>query len=102
MPISRGSRKERPTLMPEAAHPPSSDAKEGTQSQVVAFPRSPEAEHPSHNLPLELSSFVGRERQIAEVKRLLGDYRLLTLTGPGGCGKTRLALAVAFEVMGGF
>src|SRR5919107_1411782 len=88
--------------MPEAAHPPSSDAKEGTQSQVVAFPRSPEAEHPSHNLPLELSSFVGRERQIAEVKRLLGDYRLLTLTGPGGCGKTRLALAVAFEVMGGF
>jgi MoxR-like ATPase len=89
--------------MPEAAHPPSSDAKEGTQSQVVAFPRSPEAEHPSHNLPLELSSFVGRERQIAEVKRLLlGGNRLLTLTGPGGCGKTRLALAVAFEVMEGF
>ena len=89
--------------MPEAAHPPSSDAKEGTQSQVVAFPRFPEAEHPSHNLPLELSSFVGRERQIAEVKRLLlGGNRLLTLTGPGGCGKTRLALAVAFEVMEGF
>src|SRR5918996_538750 len=81
--------------MPEAAHPPSSGAKEGTQSQVVAFPRSPVAERPSHNLPLQLSSFVGRERQIAEVKRLLGDNRLLTLTGAGGCGKTRLALAVA-------
>jgi non-specific serine/threonine protein kinase len=52
------------------------------------------------NLPLELSSFVDREREVAEVRRLLGDNRLLTLTGPGGCGKTRLALAVASEVAG--
>ena len=47
------------------------------------------------NLPLELSSFVGREREISEVERLLADTRLLTLTGTGGCGKTRLALKVA-------
>ena len=46
------------------------------------------------NLPSELTSFIGRERETAEVKRSLGDVRLLTLTGPGGCGKTRLALAV--------
>jgi predicted ATPase/DNA-binding CsgD family transcriptional regulator len=53
---------------------------------------------PPGNLPLELSSFVGRGREIAEIKRLLEDSRLLTLVGPGGCGKTRLALAVASEV----
>src|SRR5919199_4600720 len=89
--------------MPQAAQPPSSDPKEHTQSQIVAFPRSlEEEERPSHNLPLELTSFIGREREIAEVKRLLlleGKDRLLTLTGPGGCGKTRLALKVAFEVL---
>jgi hypothetical protein len=56
-------------------------------------------ERPPHNLPLELSSFVGREKELAEVKRLLENSRLLTLTGAGGCGKTRLALAVAGEVV---
>ena len=51
------------------------------------------------NLPLQLTSFVGREREMAEVRRLLGANRLLTLTGTGGCGKTRLALQVAAEVL---
>lgn len=60
-------------------------------------------ERPPHNLPLELSSFVGREKELAEVKRLLEDTRLLTLTGSGGCGKTRLALgAAAGELVEGF
>jgi len=59
-------------------------------------------ERPPGNLPLELTSFVGREREVAEVKQLLGENRLLTLTGPGGCGKSRLALTVAFEVVGDF
>lgn len=48
-----------------------------------------------NNLPQQLTSFVGREHEIAEVKRLLAGARLLTLTGTGGCGKTRLALQVA-------
>jgi hypothetical protein len=80
--------------MPDAARqPPSSrDARRGNESSVVAFPHT--QERPLHNLPLELSSFVGREREIGEVKRLVVEEdknRLVTLTGPGGCGKTRLA-----------
>lgn len=46
-------------------------------------------------LPVEISSFVGRERELAEVGNLLATTRLLTLVGPGGCGKTRLALRAA-------
>ena len=47
------------------------------------------------NLPHPLTSFIGRAREIADVTRLLAGARLLTLTGSGGCGKTRLALQVA-------
>lgn len=47
------------------------------------------------NLLLELNSFVGRRHDVADVKRLLGRYRLVTLTGVGGVGKTRLALRAA-------
>ena len=54
-----------------------------------------EQARPANNLPLALTSFVGRQRQMAEVERVIADHRLLTLTGPGGSGKTRLALAVA-------
>jgi predicted ATPase/DNA-binding CsgD family transcriptional regulator len=49
-------------------------------------------------LPLELSSFVGRRHEVGEVKRLLSTSRLVTLTGPGGVGKTRLAIEVSRAV----
>jgi predicted ATPase/DNA-binding CsgD family transcriptional regulator len=54
------------------------------------------------NVPTELSSFVGRRAELAEVKRLLGQARLVTLAGPGGVGKTRLALRAAAAVQRAF
>jgi predicted ATPase/DNA-binding CsgD family transcriptional regulator len=53
-------------------------------------------------LPAELNSFVGRRRELAETRRLLSASRLLTLTGPGGVGKTRLALRLAGQVRRAF
>src|SRR5262249_47573728 len=54
---------------------------------------------PSNNLPIQFTSFIGREREIDEIKHTLSNTRLLTLTGPGGCGKTRLAIQVAADVL---
>jgi predicted ATPase/DNA-binding CsgD family transcriptional regulator/Tfp pilus assembly protein PilF len=53
------------------------------------------------NLPAEPNSFIGRERDLAELARLLGEVRALTLSGPGGIGKTRLAVRLAREVLSG-
>jgi predicted ATPase/DNA-binding SARP family transcriptional activator len=51
-----------------------------------------------HNIPLSLSSFVGRDRQLAEIANAVSSTRLLALTGPPGCGKTRLAIEYARTV----
>ena len=60
-------------------------------------PRSLDAR--PNNLPHQLTSFVGREHELEKVKELFANARLLTLTGPGGTGKTRLALRVAEELL---
>src|SRR5271165_6184839 len=56
----------------------------------------------AHNLPVQLTSFVGRGAQINEMRRLLADNRLVTLTGAGGVGKTRLAVQLAAQIAGEF
>ena len=56
----------------------------------------------AHNLPVQLTSFVGRQADIAALRDVVGASRLVTLTGAGGAGKTRLAVQVAAELAGGF
>src|SRR5262249_5499615 len=56
----------------------------------------------AHNLPLQVNRFVGREREMTAIGALLMTTRLLTLTGAGGSGKTRLALQIATDLLGEF
>ena len=55
-----------------------------------------------NNLPTQLTSFIGREREILEIKKELSRHRLVTLTGSGGTGKTRLSLQVAADLLDQF
>ncbi|MFC1499813.1 protein kinase [Candidatus Zixiibacteriota bacterium] len=52
-----------------------------------------------HNLPVQLTSFIGRDRELAELRDLISDNRLVTLTGTGGSGKTRLSLQIAADLV---
>jgi predicted ATPase/class 3 adenylate cyclase len=76
--------------------------------QVVAqdlpaeFPPLKSLDVSPNNLPVQLTSFIGRSKEKDEVKQLLSRERLLTLTGPSGSGKTRLALQVAAEMIDSF
>ena len=66
-----------------------------SQATAQEVPPSPTPDEVPNNLPIELTSFVGREAEVSEVAGLLDDVRLLTLTGVGGVGKSRIALQVA-------
>jgi non-specific serine/threonine protein kinase len=71
---------------------------------VAATPAEPAEVVPSsipNNLPVQLTRFIGREQEVTEVKGLVGTHRLVTLTGSGGVGKTRLALEVASAFVDG-
>ena len=75
----------------------------GEPGSLVQSPGTPEGGRtPPNNLPLSLSGLVGRGREIAEIEGLLAKHRLLMLTGPGGSGKTRLALAMTHQVVGDY
>ncbi|MFJ2667499.1 protein kinase [Nocardia fluminea] len=77
---------------PAGAHPIPAGAAAPTPSTA------PAARTSENNLPLELTSFVGRRHESTEAKRLLSDSSLVTMTGIGGVGKTRLALRLAADV----
>ena len=66
------------------------------------FPPLKTLEATPNNLPTQLTSFIGRDDQVREAKQLLAKARLLTLTGPGGTGKTRLSLQIAADVLDQF
>lgn len=89
----------RDALQGEAGSDPDPQSRELYRTLLVGSVEEPAEPAPRllrrHNLPTPMTTFIGREREIAEVEEVLSRSRLLTLTGPGGCGKTRLALAVA-------
>ncbi len=63
------------------------------------FPALRSLEATPNNLPQQMTSFVGRERELADARALLGGARLVTIVGPGGIGKTRLSLQIATDVL---
>jgi predicted ATPase len=66
------------------------------------FPPLTTLETSRHNLPAQLTSFIGREQEIAQAQELFASTRILTFIGPGGTGKTRLCLQVAAEQISEF
>jgi predicted ATPase/DNA-binding SARP family transcriptional activator len=84
----------------------------GKPPQAAGVPRQRTATHrrerprpglpAGHNLPIRLSTFVGREHALAELSAMLGQRRLITLLGTGGCGKSRLAVEVAQRAVAQF
>ena len=68
----------------------------------VEFPPIKTLDAYRHNLPTQLTSFIGREKEMAEIKQAVANHRLVTLTGSGGTGKTRLSLQVAADLLDQF
>jgi predicted ATPase len=72
---------------------------ESAAARGRARARAVALERAANNLPIQLSSFIGRERDIAEIRQLLGEHRLVSVIGAGGIGKTRVALRVATHLL---
>jgi predicted ATPase/DNA-binding XRE family transcriptional regulator len=72
---------------------------------ILGYPEEtgkPSAKKSPNNLPVSMTSFVGREKERIEIAKLIGKHRLVTLTGSGGVGKTRLALEVGADLLDTF
>jgi non-specific serine/threonine protein kinase len=85
-------------VSPAATSSPSAAVEE----RAVTLPAASSETRSNHNLPAQLTSFVGRAVEARVVEALVTGSRLLTLTGTGGCGKTRLALEVASHLVASF
>ncbi len=106
------SEEERATLFASVSKASSATSSSYGEIRIGGFaanPSSPKDRPPEespgtdrHNLPSARTSFIGRDAEMLEVRRLLAMTRLLTLTGAGGCGKTRLALEVARDLQGAY
>jgi non-specific serine/threonine protein kinase len=72
------------------------------QGYRFALPVTKVESRGKHNLPSQLTSFIGREQELVQLEQLVTTHRLVTLTGAGGAGKTRLAIEVAGKLLGGF
>jgi predicted ATPase/DNA-binding SARP family transcriptional activator len=89
----------RTALVEELGLDPSPELAAAHQAVLVGAP-PPAAERPRNNLPTALTSFVGRDAELERLDRLMASSRLVTLTGPGGAGKTRLSIAAAASATG--
>lgn len=94
--IDLGERRLKDLLRPERLY------QLNAPSLPTSFPPLKTLDSFPNNLPTQLTSFIGREIEITEVKKGLNEHRLVTLTGVGGTGKTRLSLQVAAELLGQF
>ncbi|HEX4016404.1 MAG TPA: BTAD domain-containing putative transcriptional regulator [Frankiaceae bacterium] len=85
----------RTSLVEELGLDPSAELAAARQSVLTGAPPPAAPEHSRSNLPTAITSFVGREEELDRLQHLMSTSRLVTLTGPGGAGKTRLAIAAA-------
>src|SRR4030095_15880298 len=69
------------------------------EAKPVPTPGQDQVSEPRHNLPSQLSTFIGREKEIGQVTDLLAKHRLVTLLGTGGIGKTRLSLQAGQKLL---
>ncbi|AXB47604.1 BTAD domain-containing putative transcriptional regulator [Amycolatopsis albispora] len=92
----------RQRLADELGLDPSPELAELYQSMLRQDPALTPSARRTTNLPAQLTGLIGRDAEVDEVGRLLAAHRLVTLTGPGGVGKTRLAIEAASRLVGGF
>jgi predicted ATPase/transcriptional regulator with XRE-family HTH domain len=97
---------ERRALLESAAHiphpPRRRESSEALKASLIRIVRTDGQATPKHNLPAHLSSFVGREREVAEIAALLHDHRVVTIVGAGGIGKSRVALRIGSDLLDNF